>query len=176
MYKLSGAVLIISMTTYYGFYLVSRLKERINVIDAFIYSFDYIRSQIRYGLTPFPVICRELSQNINNNIVSSIYENIYIKLTDISRTGGSFDEIWLLEMDKLLKSGFAKKEEIDAFKRTTMYKHILYDKQMQITCMNTVSDKLKNIYCRLQQEVRAKSRIYQVLGVMSGVIIAIILI
>ena len=116
MYKLSGAVLIISMTTYYGFYLVSRLKERINVIDAFIYSFDYIRSQIRYGLTPFPVICRELSQNINNNIVSSTYENIYIKLTDISRTGGSFDEIWLLEMDKLLKSGFAKKEEIDALK------------------------------------------------------------
>ena len=162
MYKLSGAVLIISMTTYYGFYLVSRLKERINVIDAFIYSFDYIRSQIRYGLTPFPVICRELSQNINNNIVSSTYENIYIKLTDISRTGGSFDEIWLLEMDKLLKSGFAKKEEIDGLK--------------ELRCINTVSDKLKNTYCRLQQEVRAKSRIYQVLGVMSGVIIAIILI
>ena len=175
MYKLSGAVLIISMTTYYGFYLVSRLKERINVIDAFIYSFDYIRSQIRYGLPPFPVICRVLSQNINNNIVSSTYENIYIKLTDISRTGGSFDEIWLLEMDKLLKSGFAKKEEIDALKELRCI-NIYIDKQMQITCINTVSDKLKNTYCRLQQEVRAKSRIYQVLGVMSGVIIAIILI
>lgn len=112
------------------------------MIDAFIYSFDYIRSQIRYGLTPFPVICRELSQNINNNIVSSTYENIYIKLTDISRTGGSFDEIWLLEMDKLLKSGFAKKEEIDALKELRCI-NIYIDKQMQITCINTVSDKLK---------------------------------
>lgn len=175
MYKLSGAVLIISMTTYYGFYLVSRLKERISVIDAFIYSFDYISSQIRYGLTPFPIICQELSHNINNNIVSSTYENIYIKLTDISRTGGSFDEIWLLEMDKLLKSGIVKREEIDVLKELRCI-NIYIDKQMQITCINTVSDKLKNIYCRLQQEVRAKSRIYQVSGIMSGVIIAIILV
>ena len=78
-------------------------------------------------------------------------------------------------MDKLLKSGFAKKEEIDALKELRCI-NIYIDKQMQITCINTVSDKLKNIYCRLQQEVRAKSRIYHVLGVMSGVIIAIILI
>ena len=65
--------------------------------------------------------------------------------------------------------------EIDALKELRCI-NIYIDKQMQITCINTVSDKLKSIYCRLQQEVRAKSRIYQVLGVMSGVIIAIILI
>lgn len=175
MYKLSGAALIITMTTYYGFYLVSQLKERINVIDAFIYSFDYIRSQIKYGLTPFPVICKELSQTINNNIVSTAYNNIYKKLTDISMTDLTFDEIWLPEMDKLLKSGVVKKEEITVLKEISCINTYI-DKDMQITCVNNVSDKLKNIYCRLQADVKSKSRIYQVSGVMSGVIIAIILI
>ena len=74
-----------------------------------------------------------------------------------------------------LKENKGTFNEIDALKELRCI-NIYIDKQMQITCINTVSDKLKNIYCRLQQEVRAKSRIYQVLGVMSGVIIAIILI
>lgn len=175
MYKLSGAALIIAMTTYYGFYLVSQLKERINVIDAFIYSFDYIRSQIKYGLTPFPVICKELSRSINNNIVSTAYNNIYIKLTDISRMDVTFDEIWLPEMDKLLKTGAVKKEEIAILKELSCINTYI-DKDMQITYINNVSNKLKNIYYRLQSEAKSKSRIYQVSGVMSGIIIAIILI
>ena len=109
MYKLSGAALIIVMTTYYGFYLAGQLKERINVIDAYIYSLNYIQSQIKYGLTPLPVICCELSKSITNSIVSSMYEQVYIKLSDITQKEDTFNEIWLSEAKKLIKSGIVKK-------------------------------------------------------------------
>ncbi len=176
MYKLSGAALIIAMTTYYGFYLTHQLKERVNVIDAFIYSFDYIQSQIKYGLTPFPLICKELSHNINNNIVSAMYKNIYINLTDIvSSKENTFDEIWIGESDKLLKAGIMKKEEIDILKELR-YLNTYIDKELQIKCIGNVENKLTNVYKWLQSEVKAKTRIYQISGIMAGVVIAIILV
>ncbi len=175
MYKLSGAALIIVMTTYYGFYLTHQLRERVNVLDAFLYSFDYIQSQIKYGLTPFPTICYELSHNVNNNIVSGMYKNIYIKLTDISNKENTFDEIWIEETDKLLQNGIVKKEEVDILKEFNSLNTYI-DKELQIKCIRNVADKLANIYRRLQSDIKTKSRIYQVSGIMAGVVITIILV
>ena len=168
MYKLSGAALIIVMTTYYGFYLAGQLKERINVIDAYIYSLNYIQSQIKYGLTPLPVICSELSKSITNSIVSSMYEQVYIKLSDITQKEDTFNEIWLSEAKKLIKSGSVIKElgNINTY----------IDRNMQLQCAGNVEYKLKNIYQRLQSEAGTRSKIYQISGVMAGIVITIILI
>ena len=175
MYKLSGAALIIVMTTYYGFYLAGQLKERINVIDAYIHSLNYIQSQIKYGLTPLPVICSELSKSITNSIVSSMYEQVYIKLSDITQKEDTFNEIWLSEAKKLIKSGIVKKEEISVIKELGNINTYI-DRNMQLQCAGNVEYKLKNIYQRLQSEAGTRSKIYQISGVMAGIVITIILI
>lgn len=174
MYKLSGAVLIIIMSSYYGFYLTNQLKERINVIDAYIYTFDYLESQIKYGLVPLPDICNELAHNISNNIVGQMYGQVYVGLTDESDRESTFYEIWLEESDKLLKYGFIKKEELKIIEEIGQINTYI-DRQLQLKCIDNVIWKLKNIYNRLQSELKTKSRIYQVSGVMAGIILTIIL-
>lgn len=174
MYKLSGAVLIIIMSSYYGFYLTRQLKERINVIDAYIYTFDYLESQIKYGLVPLPDICNELAHNISNNIVGQMYGQVYAGLTDESDRESTFYEIWLEESDKLLKYGFIKKEELKIIEEIGQINTYI-DRQLQLKCIDNVIWKLKNIYSRLQSELKTKSRIYQVSGVMAGIILTIIL-
>lgn len=177
MYKLSGATLIIIMSSYYGFYLGHQLKERIKVIDAYIYSLDYIRSQIIYGLTPLPQICDELSHSVNNKTVNTMYKNVYMKLTDIMQKEDTFNEIWQTEMDMLNmnKNGVLKNEEIDVLKELGQFNTYI-DVSMQIKCVDNVEYKLKSIYKRLQSEIKTKSRIYQVSGIMAGIVITIILI
>ena len=175
MYKLSGAVLIIIMTTYYGFYLSRQLNIRLNMIDAYIYSLDYMQSQIRYGLTPLPQICMELSRSINNDIVSKMYSDIYHELMDISGKERTFDEIWKTELDRLLKSGVAGKEEIAVISELGQVGTYI-DRDMQIQCVGNVSLKLKNIYNRMLKDISAKTKIYKISGVMAGIIITILLI
>ena len=50
------------------------------------------------------------------------------------------------------------------------------DRNMQLQCAGNVEYKLKNIYQRLQSEAGTRSKIYQISGVMAGIVITIILI
>lgn len=46
MFKLSGAALIITACTYYGFYLSSNLYMRTRIIQSLITALHYIKAQI----------------------------------------------------------------------------------------------------------------------------------
>ena len=49
MFKLSGAALIITACTYYGFYLSSNLYMRTRIIQSLITALHYIKAQIGYA-------------------------------------------------------------------------------------------------------------------------------
>ena len=50
-----------------------------------------------------------------------MYEQVYIKLSDITQKEDTFNEIWLSEAKKLIKSGIVKKEEYKCDKGTWKY-------------------------------------------------------
>ena len=68
-----------------------------------------------------------------------------------------------------------KKEEISVIKELGNINTYI-DRNMQLQCAGNVEYKLKNIYQRLQSEAGTRSKIYQISGVMAGIVITIILI
>lgn len=54
MFKLSGAALIITACTYYGFYLSSNLYMRTRIIQSLITALHYIKAQIGYASSTLP--------------------------------------------------------------------------------------------------------------------------
>ena len=80
MFKLSGAALIITACTYYGFYLSSNLYMRTRIIQSLITALHYIKAQIGYASSTLPDIFRDLSVNSDNCYVQ---ENVQLCSEDI---------------------------------------------------------------------------------------------
>lgn len=190
MYKLQGATLVIIMCSYYGFYMSSNLKKRLTAIEAFIYSLDYMKSQISYGMESLPDIFRELSKNEKSQIVSNMFKNVYESLciknnsdkeytsdyyTFANEDKTEFEQIWNGEVDMLKKSNVVKSEEVEIIKELG-HINTFIDSSMQIKYIDMVNAKLKNIYTDLLKEIKPKMKIYRVAGIMAGIFITIIFI
>ena len=76
MFKLSGAALIITACTYYGFYLSSNLYMRTRIIQSLITALHYIKAQIGYASSTLPDIFRDLSVNSDKVLFLSAEQTI----------------------------------------------------------------------------------------------------
>ena len=84
MFKLSGAALIITACTYYGFYLSSNLYMRTRIIQSLITALHYIKAQIGYASSTLPDIFRDLSVNSDNCYVQEMFSYAAKTLSDKS--------------------------------------------------------------------------------------------
>ena len=82
MFKLSGAALIITACTYYGFYLSSNLYMRTRIIQSLITALHYIKAQIGYASSTLPDIFRDLSVNSDNCYVQEMFSYAAKTLSD----------------------------------------------------------------------------------------------
>lgn len=110
MFKLSGAALIITACTYYGFYLSSNLYMRTRIIQSLITALHYIKAQIGYASSTLPDIFRDLSVNSDNCYVQEMFS--YAAKTLSGEGIVTYEAVWEVAVNVLNRRKILKKTNL----------------------------------------------------------------
>ena len=170
MFKLSGAALIITACTYYGFYLSSNLYMRTRIIQSLITALHYIKAQIGYASSTLPDIFRDLSVNSDNCYVQEMFSYAAKMLSagDIV----TYEAVWEEAVNVLNRRKILKKDELNVMSHFNSY----IDKNMQVQNLELSIERLKRINENVAMDIAPRMKICRIGGITAGVFIAIMLI
>ena len=164
MFKLSGAALIITACTYYGFYLSSNLYMRTRIIQSLITALHYIKAQIGYASSTLPDIFRDLSVNSDNCYVQEMFSYAAKTLSDEGIV--TYEAVWEEAVNVLNRRKILKKDELNV-----MYELSHFNSYIELSI-----ERLKRINENVAMDIAPRMKICRIGGITAGVFIAIMLI
>lgn len=173
MFKLSGAALIITACTYYGFYLSSNLYMRTRIIQSLITALHYIKAQIGYASSTLPDIFRDLSVNSDNRYVQEMFSYAANMLSagDIV----IYEAVWDEAVNVLNRRKILRKDELNVMYELSHFNSYI-DKNMQLQYLELSIERLKRINENVAMGIAPRMKICRIGGITAGVFIAIMLI
>lgn len=169
--KLLGAILTISSSAAIGFYFSIILKERVEDLKNLKKCIFILRGDIRYSNTPLPEAIGSMAERNQNN-----FKQFFEKISDelIKLDGKTFSEIWKKSVDEDLKDTCMNKK--DKVYLANLGDNLGYlDKEMQINTIDLYIEQLEGELKETIGTVKEKTRLYNLLGVLSGIFITIIM-
>ncbi|HKM34820.1 MAG TPA: stage III sporulation protein AB [Lachnospiraceae bacterium] len=172
MLRIAGAICIVCGCTGLGFYYRNRFQEALWHLRYMQQILEMFMSEIRYGKATLPECCRQVGTKVENPYKDAL---LAIHREAEKHSGRSFYEIWLACMEQALKEvPVTKQEKVIFIEFCSCSNHS--DNQMQIRTLEQYRDMLVNyIKCR-EDNLEKQGRLATGLGVMSGLLIAVILI
>lgn len=170
--KILGAVLVIFSTSAYGYLMSRELKKRLLELKEIKKIIFLLKGEIGFGMTPI----FEAAGNIAGRC-SDVMGGILRKLEAQSQKANksSLGEIWRDVFEKGLSDTHLSENEKDRL--ISVGDSLgLADAQTQINILDAYIDELDLGILELEKILPAKTRLYQSLGVMLGVIITIIMV
>ncbi len=169
--KIIGSVLTILSFTALGFYFSNELKLRLSQMRELKKNIMILRGDIRYGGTPLPEALASLAHR-SAGAFHDFFENTAEKLSD--GEGGTFSEIWGSCVDKELKNTSLKEQDKDQLIRLGENLGFL-DQEMQLNTIDLYLNLLEEEIKEQAENVKERTRIYNMLGFMAGLFITIII-
>ena len=169
--KVVGCILIILSSTLMGFYCSSELRSRINDLKELRKIIMLLRGDIRYGNTPLPEAINAIAKRHDGN-----FKNFLVKVSDSlsERLGNTFSQIWAQAVEKELHITSLSKR--DKYQMIQFGEHLGYlDKEMQLNTLDLYIAQLDDEIRELSETVKEKTYLYNSLGIMAGIFMAIIL-
>ena len=166
MFKLSGAALIITACTYYGFYLSSNLYMRTRIIQSLITALHYIKAQIGYASSTLPDIFRDL-------YVQEMFSYAAKTLSDEGIV--TYEAVWEVAVNVLNRRKILKKDELNVMYELSHFNSYI-DKNMQVQNLELSIERLKRINENVAMDIAPRMKICRIGGITAGVFIAIMLI
>ncbi|MDO5382608.1 MAG: stage III sporulation protein AB [Eubacteriales bacterium] len=173
MFKLLGSIVIIGTCSCYGYYKASCVKKRIEYLSEFIQILEVMKSNIGYSYMELPEIFNKLSDNVNSKIFKDMFKGLYEELNKTDMI--NFGQAWNNGVKSLEKNNIFKPEEISAIKELDKITSYI-DKDMQLTYIEMIKQELMLTVNNARDESSKKIRMYQILGVMTGMFIVVALI
>lgn len=173
MFKLSGAALIITACTYYGFYLSSNLYMRTRIIQSLITALHYIKAQIGYASSTLPDIFMDLSVNSDNCYVQEMFS--YAAKTLSGEGIVTYEAVWEVAVNVLNRRKILKKDELNVMYELSHFNSYI-DKNMQVQNLELSIERLKRINENVAMDIAPRMKICRIGGITAGVFIAIMLI
>lgn len=173
MLKLCGAILIISGTTCYGFFLSFKKKSRITRLRALKETFIILIGQIRYARTTIPEAFGEIAEKCSYTDISNFYEFVAANLKNHSCK--EFSEAWNMGIDNYIRDIFLTEADCALLKNVGNMPLYL-DAQMQIAVLEETSSQLQTVIAQAEKDINEKCKIYQSFGLIIGLLIVLILI
>ena len=173
MLKLCGAILIISGTTCYGFFLSFQKKSRIARLLALKETFIILIGQIRYARTTIPEAFQEISKKCSYTDIGNFYEFVAVNLKNHSCQ--EFSEAWNMGINTYIRDIFLTEADCTLLKNVGNMPLYL-DAQMQIAVLEETSSQLQTVIEQAQKDIHEKCKIYQSFGLIIGLLIVLILI
>lgn len=169
--KVLGSILVIGSTSLFGFLLGRERVNRLSQLKELKQSFLLLRGEIEYGFTPLPEAMENLGMK-NDTVFSGFFISVSKKLNTYE--GRTFYEIWKEEIKEKLGQTSLSKE--DKKKLLAMGETLGYlDQKMQQSTINFYLDSLGEEIKREGESQGEKIRIFQLLGVLSGVFVTIVM-
>ncbi len=168
--KLIGITLIIGSSSGIGFYFSNYLKNRITDLGELKKSILILRGEIRYGNTPLPEAIESIGKK--NNRLSNFFAFVGQELMKLN--GIPFYTIWTEGIRIGLKESHLNKQDKETLSKLGETLGYL-DKEMQINLINLYIEELEAEIKESFKIMKEKSYLYNTLGVMAGIFIAIVM-
>lgn len=170
--KMIGLLLIFVGCTAVGYLLDYKYRIRLKELSAIIDTFEQLKGDIDYRLTPLPEACMHVAGSSKYG-VGHIFRNFGIALEN--RMGTNTEEMWQEAVEK----------EKYRFNLTAEDYEVLYefghmsgylDKEMQKNQVEMVLRKLKALQTKGETNKEKTSKLYTGMGILVGACLCILLI
>ncbi|MEG2774554.1 MAG: stage III sporulation protein AB [Acetivibrio sp.] len=169
--KILGSVFIIFSTSFLGYLLGMEKKNRLKQLRQLKKAGYLLRGEIQYGYTPLPEALINLGER-SQTVFSDFFISVAEKLKKYE--GESFYGIWEKEIkENLIKTSLqvGDKKKLMALGENLGY----LDQEMQIKNIDLYLDGLEEEIKVEMNSQNEKIRLYQLLGVLSGIFVTIVM-
>ncbi len=168
--KWLGAIILISTTTWFGFDLSKKLKERTTQIRTVIQSLQILEAEMSYSYSSLKQIFQKISRKIDSP-VDSFYRNLAERLNEVV---SDFVMIWDEELERFTKRSALKTSDVEILTQfgRNLGQHTLRQQQKHIQLT------LHYLQRQLDEAEELKKRyetMMKSLGILIGLFIVIIL-
>jgi stage III sporulation protein AB len=169
--KSAGCLMVILSGILAGFYASGELKRQINLIEDVLVVMEIMDNHTMYSKKTF-LECFRYLKNKSDGVCKQWTCAIYNDL--LSGNGKNFVQVWQSRLTILKQNGL-KGEELDVINEFGS-NLANSDRKMLIRMHEIYIERLRHIHDKLQAEYAKKSGMYRSLGIMAGLLIAVILI
>ena len=155
----------------FGYVLSSEFSKRIKVIEKFYKTLIDLRGEINYNNSGIKEAIETIS--LDKGAVESFYDAV---LEIFEKKGISINDAWKFAIKQELETvNYIKKDELLIIKE--LGENIgITDRETQINNINYAMDKLSRLMQELKESKTSKCKIYRMMGIVTGMFVAIILI
>lgn len=171
MIKLLGSIVIVGVTTLFGFELSNRLRRRSKQIRYLKMALESLETEIVFAMTPLAEACKRVSDQIPDHTVASFFQTIGLKL---SKEESLVTDIWQSVLEKWKEETDLKDSEINILKQfgQTLGQQDLENQRKQIRLAISYFDQEENQALEAQQKYDS---MYKSLGFLAGIFIVLIM-
>ena len=168
---IAGAIILILGCTALGFYYASHDGFRVMDLHEFKKALMILSSEIEHMRAPLPIACANIAKRTSapaNNLFSQ-FSN---KLSE--NNGETAYQLWANALASQKKHAFLVSEDwevLDSFGKTLGY----LDKQMQQSAIAQTVEYINEKTVSLQTQAEKNKRMYRSLGVIGGLLLAVVL-
>ncbi|BCN30392.1 stage III sporulation protein AB [Anaeromicropila herbilytica] len=170
--KIIGVILTVCSSGAIGIYFSDRIKDRMNELKELKKIILSLRGDIRYAMTPLPEALKVIASRHEGKF-ETFLEHLSKELNELG--GITFQEIWkkCVEED-LNETALTKKDKVYLGQLGENLGYL--DKEMQINTIDLYISQLETEIEELTGSMKEKTHLYNCLGIMLGIFIAIIII
>lgn len=171
MMKITGALLIVGMTSVWGIMKAEKVKNQLENMKYLQRILSLIQSEIRYSRLFLGEIFENIGQGVKEPYKSWLME---ISEKANSFTGERFEDIWKDSCKRHLESLDLPEQELNSLK--SLGNQLGYaDIQVQMRLLDLYQENLERTIREVSDQVKTKTRLYHCLGVMGGLFVAVLL-
>ncbi len=172
MLKTFGALLVILSCSTIGLYYSSLVRGRVADLRAMKKNITLLRGDIKYGNTNLPEAIGALSRKNSDNFqpfFAGIEEDLLVS------SGLSFATIWENGIKNYMKSTYMNQQDREQIKH--LGENLGYlDKEMQLKTIDLYIEQLDHELNDSVATMKDKTRLYNMLGILSGLFLTVVLI
>lgn len=170
--KTFGFIIVITSTSLIGFFYASKESFRISDLNEMKKALTILKSEIEYALSPLSMALLNISDKTKMPI-----SNIFMQVSNEieKRNGDEIFDIWQKSLQVNLKKTYLIKEDIEYFE--SFGKCLGYlDRQLQLNNIEITINYIKDKIDVLNVKSEKNKKMYNSLGILSGVLICILFI
>lgn len=172
MVKIIGCILVITGCSAIGFFEADKMRKRLLEMQYIRRYVLFMKGEIRSGNKTIPETLLQLGKRANG-IWKNFFQKTGEKLWDTSN--GTLDKVWRMQVQDSLAKSYLRDE--DKRQWIELGENLGYlDREMQLNLLAVYEEHLSESIEREKEQIATHTKLYQALGVMSGVFLAIILV
>ena len=169
--KIIGATIVFIFFSIIGFYYSYKPLYRKNDLLEIKKAILILNSEIKFLSTSIIEATYKIENLVENPIKNVfVYFRSLIEIYD----GKSIEEIWIRAVDNALVKSYLNSEDIKNFKSIGKY-ICSYDKELSLNGFNLILSYIDNAILQIENQSNKHIKMYQSLGVLTGLIIIILL-